>query len=47
MIYNHELRDVSKGSLFFFKDNELKYVKQMRIALVTKVGQHGFYKERA
>ena len=46
MIYNHELKDISKGSLFFFKDNELKYVKQMKIALVTKVGQHGFYKER-
>lgn len=46
MIYEHKLKDVSGGALFFFKDNELKYVKQMKIALVSKVGHHGFYKER-
>lgn len=42
-ILNHQVKDISKGALFFFKDDELKYVRQMGIKLVTREGTHGFY----
>lgn len=42
-LLEHKLKDISHGSVFFFKDDELKYVKDMGIRLVAREGVHGFY----
>ena len=43
-IINRKVKDISNGALFFFKDDELKYVRSMGIKLVAREGTHGFYR---
>jgi hypothetical protein len=42
-ILEGKVKNISHGSLFFFKDDELKYVQSMGIKQVAREGTHGFY----
>lgn len=47
-VYNGTIeRNVSKGSLYFFSKDELKYVKNMKIVRVAQFGKHIGFKNKA